>query len=309
MEADVHVAKLAEGQHAVFTRAQALRAGFTTDEIDGRLRRGLWVRIHRSVYRIRGSAHTFESEALAAVLGAGPGACASHATAGALWKLEGISAGSLHVAVPGRRRTRVPGVQIHRPVDLRSSDVTRVGVIPITSPGRTLVDLCRSCGRESLEDALDDAIRKKLVTPKQLLTRVRAMAHTGRRGLPVLECLLEERCGRPVSGSGLENRFARLLKRAGLPAPVSQFVVRAKDGAFVARVDFAYPQARLAIEIDGYEHHSSRKRWEYDRARQNRIVELGWFPLRITARQIVARPEEVVALVSGALARRVSGVL
>lgn len=186
--------------------------------------------------------------------------------------------------------------------------MTRLGVIPITSPARTVLDLCRSCDPDNLENALDDAIRRNLITPKQLLARVRVTACKGRVGLPLLERMLDERCGTPVSGSSLENRFAKMLRRAGLPTPVRQFVIRGPDTGFVARVDFAYRESRLAIEIDGYQHHSGRKHWEHDRARQNRIVELGWFPLRITARQISSKPEQVVAQVSYAVARCASGV-
>jgi hypothetical protein len=75
---DVRLIRVAEAQHSVFTRRQALRAGLTVDEVDGRLSRRLWVGVHRSVYRVRGSRATFEAGALAAVFAAGPGAALSH---------------------------------------------------------------------------------------------------------------------------------------------------------------------------------------------------------------------------------------
>ena len=37
-----------------------------------------------------------------------------------------------------------------------------------------------------------------------------------------------------------------------------QVVVEGDDGAIVARADIAYPDARLAIEVDGYRYHTGR---------------------------------------------------
>src|SRR5437899_8720521 len=112
---DVRLIRIAERQHSVFTRVQALRCGLTPDEVRGRMRRGLWEGVHRSVYRMRGSASTFESNALAAVLAAGPGAVASHDSAARLWQLEGRWREQLHVTVPARKRIVVPGVAVHQP--------------------------------------------------------------------------------------------------------------------------------------------------------------------------------------------------
>jgi very-short-patch-repair endonuclease len=68
--------------------------------------------------------------------------------------------------------------------------------------------------------------------------------------------------------------------------PVPQYEVRDDDGGLIARVDFAYPEVRLAIEVDGYAHHSSRKQWESDLARQNRLIAAGWRVLRFSSRDV-----------------------
>lgn len=303
MEADIRIARLAERQFGAFSRRQALACGLTTDEIDGRLRRGRWVHLHAGVYRVAGTPSTAAQKVLAAVLAAGDGAYASHQTAGLLWKLEGIQDEIVHITVPGRRRVRVRDLAVHRPVLSTGRDVTRIGTIPVAVPARTIIDLAGVLNATQLEDALDDALRRGLLDRKALLERLRSMPRNGRRGLPVLEALLRARVGEPITGSSLESRFRRLLQSAGLPEPVSQHEIRDNDGSLVARVDFAYLDASLAIEIDGYRYHSGRKSWERDRARQNRLVELGWMPLRITYRQIDDRPEEVVRLVSTARAR------
>ena len=52
----------------------------------------------------------------------------------------------------------------------------------------------------------------------------------------------------------METLMLEVLRRHGLPAPVPQYEVW-DQGRFVARVDAAYPEARLAIEYQSYQEH------------------------------------------------------
>ncbi len=245
---------------------------------------------------VAGAPLQFESFALAAALAVGPDACLSHNAAGRLWKMDEVVSAAPEVSLIGRSRRHVEGVVIHEPRTLTGRDVTTLGVIPVTTPARTLIDLAGIVNLTALEDALDSAVRRELVTVKALMRRLRYVDARGRTGLPLLKQLLDERLGTPGSGSTLENIVRRAFDDAGLPSPVAQYEIHGPDG-FVARVDFAYPDARLAIEVDGYEFHSSRRAWEGDLVRQNKIVALGWFVLRTTRRQVRERPHEVVAQV------------
>jgi predicted transcriptional regulator of viral defense system len=294
---DRQIAAIAERQHGVFSRAQGRRCGFTDDQIDGRLERGLWVPEHRGVYKLHGVPTTFEGSAMAAVLAAGRGACASHQTAAGLWKLHDVGSDHLELTVRGRKRTRIPGVLVHLPRTLASTDTTKIGVIPVTTPMRTLIDLAGCVGVSDLEDALDEAVRRDLVSIQRLTTRLRATSPNGRRGISSLATLTSERVGTPTSGSDLENRVRRAFREGGLPIPVPQYKIYEPDGTFVAKVDFAYPHVRLAIEVDSVEHHFSRKAFEHDRVRQNRAVALGWSFLRTTKRQLNDHSGDVIALV------------
>jgi hypothetical protein len=67
------------------------------------------------------------------------------------------------------------------------------------------------------------------------------------------------------------------------------------------KIDFAYPDVLLAIEVDGYDPHGTRKAFDTDRARQNRLVLLGWTMLRFTWPQVVREPAKVAAEVRAAL--------
>ncbi len=75
--------------------------------------------------------------------------------------------------------------------------------------------------------------------------------------------------------------MARLLARQDLPAAVPEYEVW-QDGRFIARVDFAYPDQRLAIEVDGFAAHSTVDAFRRDRSRQNALVTAGWTVLRFT---------------------------
>jgi hypothetical protein len=300
--ADQLVARIAERQHSVFTFDQALSCGLTPDMARSRVRSGRWVRVHRAVYAIAGVRLTFEGRVLAALLAAGIDAVASDATAGRIWKIEGISTDDVHLSTTTRRRVRLPGVFVHQRRDLRRIDTTKAAGVPITTPGRTLMDLASSLDEAGLEDALDDVLRRKLIGAKAFLVRVQNQKRRGRSGLSLLEHLVSERVdGRP-SGSGKENLVRRFFKVAGLPPAVRQYEIRTPRDEFVAFVDFAYPDAKLAVEFDGYETHSSRKRWEADLVRQNRMVALGWYPVRVTDRQLKTIPKDVIDTIWSRLA-------
>lgn len=101
-----------------------------------------------------------------------------------------------------------------------------------------------------------------------------------------MRLLLHERLDQRESGSSLETRFGRRFNKARLPAPVAQYEIRGEDGRLLGRVDFAYPDVKLAIEIDGYGSHAGRKRWQLDLARQNRLFLAGWRFLRFSSRDL-----------------------
>jgi very-short-patch-repair endonuclease len=73
------------------------------------------------------------------------------------------------------------------------------------------------------------------------------------------------------------------------PSPVAQYEVR--DGTrLVARVDFAYPEARLAIEADGYRFHGTHRQWKKDLKRRTILAGLGWRVLHFSWEDVHDRP-------------------
>ena len=91
----------------------------------------------------------------------------------------------------------------------------------------------------------------------------------------------------------LELRLIRLLRRSGLPEPVSQYSLRRRQKV-VARVDLAYPEIRLAIEADGYRYHGGPADWRRDLARRNELTGLGWRIIHVTWDDVTRRPTTLI---------------
>ncbi len=298
---DAAVAAIASSQRGLVTYEQLVALGATGTIVRRRLAQRRWTKMRPGVYRIEGYPPDWHQDLLAACLATSGTALASHRAAGLVWGLPGLEPGRLEVMVHGPRWHRLPGVACHQSIDLPDSDRTTRDDIPVTTIDRTLIDLGRYLGFAALEEAVDDALRRGLTTIDRLAKRAIDLDRPGRRGRQVIRAVLRARdpSGR-VPESIPERRLVRALRRRGLPDPVLQFDIC--DGPhFVARVDAAYPERRLAIEYDSYEHHSGRGQHERDLARRNRIQALGWQVFHATAAD-VRDPTDLVAAIRTALA-------
>ena len=97
-----------------------------------------------------------------------------------------------------------------------------------------------------------------------------------------------------------ETRVRLLLHRSGLPAPAAQYRVVDGDGHFVARVDFGWPELKVALEYDG-RWHAEPGQFAKDRRRLNRLTAAGWRVIFVTAEDL-RDPAGLVERVGAALA-------
>jgi hypothetical protein len=204
------------------------------------------------------------------------------------WKLENVRTDTPDLTVVHAQKVALNGIVVHRTRLFAPGDVLQRGPLRVTSPYRTIIDLAAILSIDDLEDALDDAIRRRLVSVKALTKRLEIRGRRGVRGIPNLVQLLEVRDGARPKASGLQNKFRRGLAAAKLPTPDEEFPVFDSSGRFVARVDFAYPDKKVYIEIDG-SHHETRKQRQADLARQNKLARAGWLPLRYTRDEVNAK--------------------
>lgn len=104
----------------------------------------------------------------------------------------------------------------------------------------------------------------------------------------------------------METRLVRALRRFGLPDPVRQDIVSDNHGV-VGRLDFAYPEHQIAIEVQSNRRHSSRRALDKDADRFTRLQTLGWIVILVTYEDLETRPATVAASVRAALdSRRVN---
>ena len=287
---------LAARQHGLISRTQALALGLTRRAIDTRVASDRWRPIHRGVYLAIPLEPSWHQRLMAAVLVGGPSAVASHRSAAALWKLDGIRSAPIEISV--KTGLRIPGAIVHRRRADDDPDIVSIDRVPATTIERTLLDLAAVVRPRVAGLAMDDSLRRGDTDLRRLGAVVPPL---GRAGRAAFRLLLEERDERDaVAESPLETMMLRILRRAGLPPPVPQYEVHDAHGV-VARIDFAYPEHRLGLETDGYRWHSGVERWRQDLRRENRLKLLGWTLLRFSWADLSDRPDQVIGQVRAAL--------
>jgi very-short-patch-repair endonuclease len=273
---------MAERQQGVVSRAQALGSGLSSSSIDRLTTAGLWKAPYPGVYRLwreTTEAGRWQQDLSAGVLWLGAPCAISHRAAAALWELDGFRSLVVELSTTRNRQSRRPETCVHRVGSLPRADVCIRSRLPVTTVARTIIDLATMAAPEDVELAMESAIRRRLTSPARLETQLRR-APAAMKGREKLVALLAHMPA-TATESALETRIWRVLLNAGLPEPIRQFEVL--DGLrLVARLDFAYPEAGLAIEADGYRFHSGRSDWRRDLTRRNVLTGLGWTILHAT---------------------------
>jgi hypothetical protein len=257
--------------------------------------------VQPGVLRATGAPETWHQQLMAAALATS--GIVSHRSAAELWGLI-QPCGYVEVSVQAGRQPRLgPPAIAHRIKDLHPELAVEREGFRLTDPVRTIIDLGLVVPRRLVSDALSRGLSTGLLTVPEVERLRDALGRQGRNGTGVVRHILEARSLQTgTEESLLERRFLDLAGRAGLPAPSVQHEVW-HGGRLVARIDAAYPELKLAIEVDGYVAHASPEAFQRDRTRQNRLVALGWTVLRFTWDDVVRRPGEVAAAIAEALNR------
>jgi Transcriptional regulator, AbiEi antitoxin len=234
--ADRRIAKVAGRQHGVVTVEQLAEAGIDRSGVTRRVTAGRLHRLHRGVYAVGHRSLSWRGRWLAAVLAAGDGAVLSHQSAVALWGYLRPIDGPIHVTVIGDGgRKRRPGLQIHRSRTLTPSDVTRRHGIAVTTPARTIEDVRGSFA-------------------PYLFRRALRQAELAGHRVPHLGTVKRTR-------SDLELLFLALCDDHGLSRPLVNHRVHGR------RVDFFFPDQRVAVETDSWDYHRGSVAFEDDHDR------------------------------------------
>jgi hypothetical protein len=252
-----------------------------------------WRRLFHDVYVHRDVPVTHELLARGAVVLL-PDAVVTGRSAAVLWgvRLAGPDDDVEVTLPPDSHMVRVQGLCTRRAV-LDRAHVCRRGGLPATSPEETAVRLAAAMPRDAAVAAVDQLIATGAVD----LSGVRRQAALS-RGPGSARARTVAALADGLAESPQETRLRLLVGRSSLPPPVAQFTVR-HDDRFVARVDFAWPERKVALEYDGL-WHAEAGQFARDRQRLNGLQAAGWRVVFVTAADL-RDPVRLIARIAAAL--------
>jgi very-short-patch-repair endonuclease len=270
------ICALASEQFGVVTREQLLVHGVSASWIDRRIASGYLHPILPGVYAVGRRDLPPRGRWLAGVLAGGEGAALSHRSAGSLSDLLAWT-GFIEITAPRQLRPR-PGFRPHH-ATLPADELTGIDGIAVTTVPRTLLDLAAVLPYERLESAVNRAEMLELggrPSARDLIAR-----YPGRRGVRRLRSVLDRLDrGMAVTRSELEERFRRFIARSALPNPEFNAAIEVNGNWYV--VDCLWRQFGLAVELDGFQWHGTRKAFQSDRARDRALLAIGLRTARVT---------------------------
>jgi hypothetical protein len=279
-------------QGGVFTTEQAVTAGLTRANVRALVANGTWTPLRRGVLAESWRARSAPALTAAAAkrLRVSVDAVVSHASA---WCAHGLPyldpppEPTLTVAWPGGPARAGVLTSV-----LPSEHRTEIGVIPVTSVPRTVVDVLRTSPDRLVAQGLADGALRAGVD-RAVVDGLLGWCE----GWPGTRLAREAwRFADARAESPLESRVRVWLAEAGLPRPVLQATLHDRRGRFVARVDLLFPGQRTVVEADGRVKYvdplprqraeaPERKRgdvlWE-EKLREDRIRDLGLEVVRAT---------------------------
>jgi hypothetical protein len=288
--ADMCVAALAAKEWSVLSTAELHRCGLSSREIAARVRRGYLHRLHQGVYAVGHPNVGLEGQFLAAVKACGPGAVLSHFSAGALWELvEWDDLRYPEVTVCDTTPRVHSGIKVHRTRVLDPRDTRHHKGIPVTSPTRTVLDLCSQLPYVLARRAVRHALFLKLLRVDDLVEILERQRY--RPGARRLRRIVAT--GVVPTQTVLEDVVLDLILEAGFERPDVN-VPLILDGRRIVP-DFRWPDRRLVVEADGGAAHANELAREDDAERQAMLEACGDEVMRVCWRQALDRRAQTVA--------------
>lgn len=294
------IAALTLDQHSVIALRQLVALGLSASAVRSRVASGRLHRVHRGVFAIgHPRSLTPKGRIMAAVLACSRMAVASHRSAAWLLDLTLRSNPWVDVTVAGSTARRSDAIRIHSGATLAARDMTRIDNIPTTTLARTLLDVAEDATRRELERACDQAAVRRLLDMRPIDDVLRRA--DGRRGAALLaEVLREHRIGSTLTRNALEERFLQICRDAELPPDAVNHWIAYPDGGG-AEADFLWRTQRLIVEVDGRDPHTTRRAFEADRRRDQRLAILRYRVIRFTWRQVMFESAHVAATLAALL--------
>ena len=100
----------------------------------------------------------------------------------------------------------------------------------------------------------------------------------------------------------MESEARLAMIDGGLPVPELQYEIVDGNGE-LRRVDFAWPEQRVAVEYDGLDWHSGPDAMRRDRRRTAALLDVGWVVIAIVFEDVRYRAWDFVARIDAQLRR------
>lgn len=280
-------------QYGVATTAQLVKL-FSRDQLDIKIRDGELFKVWTGVYS--------EVEPDTAVrlrgldLRAGEPVAMCLATAADAYGFDTEEDVDLHVLNPmGHQLRNSGGLVVHR---REGAPLTVVDGRPATTPNWTAVEIARSLRRPRALATLDAALRSGTCDRRGLWAAAGKQA--GRRGIVAVRDLIP--LATPAAESPMESEARLAMIDHGLVPSALQYEIIDRNWR-TWRVDFAWPDLRVAAEYDGYGWHSSPTQFRQDRLKRAALQEIDWSMVSIIADDVRRTPQQMVRRIQTQLER------
>jgi very-short-patch-repair endonuclease len=276
-------------QDGLVTHAQSLDCGISESTLQRRVRSGEWDRLAPRTYLVGGHPLTDAARVRAVGLWAGPDAAVCGPAAAWWHGMRTDPPDDVDLTVPrSRNPAGRPGVRVRRR-DLRRTDRMRSRGVWLTAKPLTALETAIAVPDGSV--FLDRALQKHVRFPRAYEAYCRNMGAAGSAAIAQLLTAAADR-----ADSAAERLMLALLRGAGLTGWVRALPFQRWT------VDFAFPSAKIAIEVDGWAWHMDVDRFRADRHKGNALVRDRWDLLRFTWHDLNNRPDYVIGEIRAALA-------
>lgn len=286
MNADLEA--LLDAQNGVATSGQILTLQ-SRREFNDDLRTGALQRIWQGIYS-RGAPDDW-TRLRGLDLSAGAVVPICLGTAAALYDFDTENPKDLHVLNPPHHQLRnADGLVVHR---RDGAPMAEVRGRPATTAAWTAIEVARSLRRPRSLATLDAALRSGTCDRLELARALTKQA--GRRGVVVVRELLP--LADPRAESPMESEARLVIIDGGLPAPVLQYELIDGRGQ-LRRLDFAWPDYRVAAEYDGMDWHSGADAMLANRNRTSALIDIRWTVVPIVFEDVRRRPDDLVSRIA-----------
>ncbi|ALG86616.1 hypothetical protein ACH46_05245 [Gordonia phthalatica] len=289
----IRTAEFLADHDGVIETTQALNLGMTRDQVHHKTDVGLWRSHARSVF-LSAEHHLTDMAAVRIASLAHQGATVDRSSAAWLHGLIDEAPSTVTMSVP-RSVHGTCACSILTEIRRRSfpsEDLTTVRGIRTTALPLTVL-----AAAADLDDGIaimDRALQTKRVSLREL--RAALDRNSGSHGMRNARRLLTAAEG--LSESELERKFVRFLRKHRIRGWQQQVWLENR------RLDFVWPEERIAVSLHGWAFHHDHDRWERDQETTNMLTGMGWLPLIFTWKRLEFEPDNVLRELSRTLELR-----